>query len=835
MTPPNRWEAILEQSASAFLAGHLTEAPVERERTDLAGTIVGRYRLIREIGRGGMGAVWLAERADGQFEQYVAVKLVKRGMDSDEIIARFLRERQILARLNHPNIARLLDGGVADDGRPYFVMEYIAGEPITAWCDERRLLIADRLRLFASTCSAVQYAHRSLIVHRDLKPSNVLVTHGGDVKLLDFGVAKLLETDGETTAANRGPMTPEYASPEQLAGAPVTTTTDVYQLGVLLYELLTGHRPWGKGRGSPEGVDVARFRDPRRPSTVSRTGDAALPDGASRRVPDEISLNRGTTPERLRKRLRGDLDSIVLKALRREPEERYQSAEALADDVERHLSQRPVRARDAGLADRVVRFVRRHQLRVSAAAAVVILLIGASVYYTQRIREERDAALLQAAKSAQGAELVRQVFSNWSPDAANRGEVNAAAILQSELRRAETELHDQPEMLAASLSTLGELFANIGQVATAETLMVRALAIQQAAGRQSGPDLAATLARRGRLILSTKGSGEESIATLERALNLHRQLFGERRIETLRVRRDLALAHRTFGDHRKAQLGLEGILDALNEADRNSTFALEVAAELGYVCFLQARYDSAAAILRRTLEQQRKTLGGQNSAVLNTMRFLASTLRDRGDLDEAERLYRDALRIAQNLYGPAHPQTGFALGVLSILLERKGNLEESERLMREELTILGRGIPTYWLEVIRLGAIRLDRGDPVEAERWLRMGLDSLRRMYPAGHPDEADALNRLAYILTARGAPDAERWYRRASDFDRARKAHSPVFVSDGLHFLAWAHQRRSNLTAAESTYVRALALYRIQLPAQHAYTIATLQGLDQVRSREP
>lgn len=329
----------------------------------------------------------------------------------------------------------------------------------------------------------------------------------------------------------------------------------------------------------------------------------------------------------------------------------------------------------------------------------------------------------------------------------------------------------------------------------------------------------------------TTGRGEESIATLGHALDLHRDLFGDRRIETLRVRRDLALAHRTFGDHGDAQAGLEDILAVLSDADRNSTFALEVAADLGYVYFLQARYDDAAALLRRTLDQQRLTLGSQNAGVLSTMKFLASTLRDRGDLDEAERLYREALRIAQNLYGAAHPQTGFAKGVLSILLDRKGNLEESERLIREELTTMGRAIPTYWQEVIRLGSLRLDRGDPVEAEQWLRMGLDSLRHIYPAGHPDEADALNRLAYIRTARGAPDADEWYRRAADFDRARKAGSPVFVSDGLHFLASAHYRRSNVAAAESTYIRALALYRVQLPGNHVYTKAAMKGLEDVR----
>src|SRR5262245_23827364 len=274
---PNRWDAILEQSAAGFLAGHLADMGTVSET---AGTVVGRYRLLEEIGRGGMGAVWLAERADGQFEQRVALKLVKRGMDTDEILARFLRERQILARLEHPHIARLLDGGVSGDGRPYFVMEFIAGETLTRYCDARKLPVDERLRLFVATCRAVQYAHGSLVVHRDLKPSNVLVTEGGEVKLLDFGVAKLLADDGgESTAPlGKGPMTPEYASPEQLAGDPVTTASDVYQLGILLYELLSGHRPWRKGSRDP-GAALPR------PSTAARQVEQATdPDGASRLI-----------------------------------------------------------------------------------------------------------------------------------------------------------------------------------------------------------------------------------------------------------------------------------------------------------------------------------------------------------------------------------------------------------------------------------------------------------------------------------------------------------------------------------------------------------------------
>jgi len=826
---PGRWGAILEQSASAFLAGHLADPPVDK-RAELAGTVVGNYRLLQEIGRGGMGTVWLAERADGHFEQRVAIKLMKRGMDSDEILARFRRERQILARLDHPNIARLMDGGIAADGMPYFVMEYIDGERITDWCDARQLSISDRLQLFVETCGAVQYAHRSLVVHRDIKPSNVLVTEGGVVKLMDFGVAKLLESEEETTAT-RGPMTREYASPEQLTGAPITTATDVYQLGVLLYELLTGHRPWSRALSSPDFAITGGEVRIRKPSTSSRTGDSGLWSTGERSIePDEDCVNRGTTKLRLKKRLRGDLDSIVLKALRSNPEERYPSPEALADDIERHLTQRPVMARDAGFADRVYRFVRRHRFRVAAGAVVAFAFLGGSLFYAQRIREERDAAVLEAAKAVQNAELVRQVFGAWSPEAANRGEVTASAILENAVRRTETELRDRPEMLAASLSTLGELFANIGRTATADSLLARARDMQQTHAPSSA-DLAATLARQGRLF-ATAGA-ERAIVTLERAVAMHRTLFGARRIETLRVQRDLAVGLRAYGQHGEAEKVLGDVLELLTEADRQSAFALEVASELGYVYFLQARYEEARAVLTRTLDQQRQMLGAQNVTVLHTMRYLASTLRDRGALDEAERLYREALRIARNLYGDDHLQTAFGFGVLAILLERKGQLEEAERLTREELAVIdGRGA-IAWLEHIRLGAIRLDRGDPVEAERLLRLGLDSLRSRYPSGNPDEADALNRLAYITTERGAPDADRWYRQAVSFDRARKPGSPVFVSDGLHFLGWAHFRRDSLADAESVFQRALQMYRVQLPADHAYTFATMEGLRQLLAR--
>jgi tetratricopeptide (TPR) repeat protein len=756
-------------------------------------------------------------------------------MDTDEILARFLRERQILARLEHPNVARLLDGGVSHDDRPYFVMEHVSGVPITEYCDQRRLSIEERLRLFVAVCRAVQYAHRNLVVHRDLKPSNVLVTEAGDVKLLDFGVAKLLEEGAEgATIGGSGAsaMTPEYASPEQVAGDPVTTASDVYQLGILLYELLTGHRPRGPARRGPREARAAILEtEPRRPSTAVRQLETIVHrDGTTETIePTAVSERRATSPERLQGRLRGDLDTIALTALRKEPDRRYPSAEALAEDVERHLADRPIRFGGDRGTYRAAKFVRRHRLPVAAAVTLIVATLAGASFYTLQIRAERDRALREAAKSAQSAELLHGFFESWNPDAADRGTVTSASVLRDAARRAQSELRNQPEMLAASLSILGGLLTSVGEHDAADSLLARALSIQEDLPGAESADLAATLARRGRLYWSL-GENERAEASLRRALDLYRTWFGTRHMETLRVERDLALQLMRNAELEESELLFRGVLASLDEADRErSAFALETASQLGYNLFLQARYGEAIALLRPALDRQRVMFGETYGPTLQTMRYLGSSLRDSGELDEAERLYRDAERLTRRLYGDTHANTAGALTLLSIVLDRKGNLEEAERLARQDIAILGLDFPAIALELIRLGNIRLDRGDPVEAEHWLRRGLAGLRGRYPDGHPDETDALNRLSYILARRGAPDARRTYQEAIAFYRAHP-ETPVFAGDGLHFLAWTQHRMGDLAGSEASYRRALALYRRQLPPSHDYVAFTLEGLGRV-----
>jgi len=391
-TPP--LEKRIDQEMASIL--------FEKEDRSLLGTLVGPYRLNQVIASGGMGTVYLATRTEDSFTQEVAVKLIRGGVQSRDIIRRFFRERQILADLDHPNIAKLLDGGTTEDGLPYLVMEYIKGSAIDEHCDLHKLSITERLGLFQKVCAAVQYAHGNLVVHRDIKPKNILVTVGGTPKLLDFGIVKLLEPDkalfGTLTVTAQRIMTPEYASPEQVRGEAITTSTDIFSLGILLYELLTGHRPFHFA--SDRVRDVERIiceEDPPKPSTViMQTSTVTAQDGEMRTLtPEGVSLTREGRPERLRRRLTGDLDQIIMKALRKESERRYASVQHLSDDIRRHLAGLPILARKGTLKYRIGKFIRRHK---AGAASLVLILLILLVGTILVLREARRSENLKAAQ-----------------------------------------------------------------------------------------------------------------------------------------------------------------------------------------------------------------------------------------------------------------------------------------------------------------------------------------------------------------------------------------------------------------------------------------------------
>ncbi|HYG63748.1 MAG TPA: serine/threonine-protein kinase, partial [Thermoanaerobaculia bacterium] len=474
--------AFLEQPAGEWL--DLDEAGGPERR-------LGPYRLLRRLGAGGMGSVYLARRDDGLYEREVAVKILRSGLEGTGALHRFLAERQILARLEHPGIARLYDGGRTTGGRPFLVMELVDGLPLDEYCDRHRLGVEERLRLFVRICAAVQHAHQNLLVHRDLKPANILVTAEGEPKLLDFGIAKRLGPESADGADGSGPvtrtglrvMTPSYASPEQVRGEAITTASDVYSLGVLLYELLAGRSPYRIAGGLPHEVERAICDDePERPSQ-------ALLRISGDRPPEEIAAARGTRPQALRRRLRGDLDTIVLEALRKEPRRRYGSAARLAEDIERHLRNLPVAARPDSLLYRTRKLLRRRRAAAIAVTLGALLALGfvlSLVEQGRRLARERD-------KARYALSFLVEAFKNADPYHTRGRRLTAEEVLEQGAARVARDLHGRPEVQAAVLDAIGEVYLGQGRADAAAPLLERALAMRRQDPGAAPADLANTL------------------------------------------------------------------------------------------------------------------------------------------------------------------------------------------------------------------------------------------------------------------------------------------------------------------------------------------------------
>jgi non-specific serine/threonine protein kinase/serine/threonine-protein kinase len=482
-------------------------------REPMIGRRLGTYEIVEQIGAGGMGEVYRAIRADDQYRKQVAIKLLRAGQNSDFVIRRFKNERQILASLDHPNIARLLDGGTTEEGVPYFVMELIEGQPITEYCDSRNLPIVERLKRFTSVCSAVQYAHQRLIVHRDIKPSNILVTHEGMPKLLDFGIAKIVDTDsgtGPATLTIFRALTPGYASPEQVKGEPITTVSDVYALGVVLYELLTGQHPYSAPGSTPHQIARAVCEvDPEKPSTVVRRTEGSPSPGGRTTVRSGTTVPLGeSSADRLSKRLRGDLDNIVLMALRKEPERRYASVDKFAEDLRRHLANLPVFARKDTAGYRISKFVARHKAGVAAtAAAIIILIVGivATLREAQIAREQASIARSQRARAEARFNDVRKLANSLmfevhdsikdlpgSTPARKLLVSRALEYLDSLSQEAKGDRSLQRE-LAAAYEKIGDVQgmprqANLGDTVGAEESYRKALAIRESLAAADSKD-----------------------------------------------------------------------------------------------------------------------------------------------------------------------------------------------------------------------------------------------------------------------------------------------------------------------------------------------------------
>jgi serine/threonine protein kinase/tetratricopeptide (TPR) repeat protein len=654
-----------------------------------AGDELGNYRILDLLGRGGMGAVYLAERADGAFHRRVAIKVVKRGMDTDEILRRFHQEREILARLAHPKIARLLDGGVTPEGLPYFVMELVQGDEIDTWCDLHALDVEARIDLFLEACDAVQYAHAALVVHRDLKPGNILV-EDGEVRLLDFGIAKLLEDEapGDETGPGRRRLTLAYAAPEQIRGEPTSTAMDVYSLGVVLHELLTGELPFARRGGRKGGRTVLeramRGEEPGIPSAVVLDDAPELEGSAVRRA-----LHRRTTPSALRTRLRGDLDAILLRALAPDPERRYPSVEALAADLRRHRSGHPVRARPHTALYRTGSFVRRNRLLVTLGAVTALAMVGGSALaasFGVVANRERDRRQLEAERAVAARDFVVGLFAQLDPDlGGGRSTFSREELIDLGARGLE-DIGEQPELRAGILNTLGQVAFNLGDRGRAEDFFRGAWALLDATPRE--PEAAAAMMGIGEVLRSELRFDEaerwfrESLAVRESTLPP-----GDPRLAETRAALALALYNQGRERYAEAEVIYQALLSP--GAETPPRVRASALGGLGNLQLGEGRHAEAEASYTRALEARRVLQGGTLDPTAGRVLWgLGHARRLQENLTGAERAYRDALDVHLRVYGDRHQDVAWGHYNLATVLEAMEDHEAASRAYARAAEVL---------------------------------------------------------------------------------------------------------------------------------------------------
>ncbi len=755
-------------------------APLDRLLTGedpAIGRRVGPYRVVGVLGRGGMGAVYRAERAEG-FEQTVALKLVRAGVGGRAALERFHGERQILARLEHPNVARLLDGGAGADGRPYFAMELVEGEPIDRYCDRERLSTRERLELLLPVCDALAYAHRNLVIHRDLKPANILIGVDGAPKLLDFGIAKLLAPEGAVTELTARVMTPRYASPEQLLGRPITTASDVYSLGVVLHQLLAGRLPCGLDTCTAGWVPQAVCREEPRPlsAEVGVTleidgGEEASPSsadlgaageggesGAARVLtPESVAALRGVDPKALRRQLRGDLDAIVLKALRKEPERRYASVEQLAQDLRRYLGGRPVLARRGSFTYRAGKYARRHRWWLAAAAAAVAMILGFTALLLRqldRTEAERDRAelqeqraTLQAARASREAETAREVsdflvgmFESSDPRLTGRraDALSAREVLERGAERLREGLGEQPEVRARLLTTVGGVYVSLGLFREAEPLVREGLEIRE---RVFGPDsleVAESLQTLGRLTAFARGRARDLEPLFRRAVEIRERHSGPDDLELARSLRSLGVVYTMMKRREEARVMLRRSLE-IRERRLGPEHADvgDVLLRLAHLESAEGRFEAAIPLMERAAAISERDLGPEHPRLVPILGNRARFYLDGGRVDEAERHVERVLELAERVLGPDHQYTAESVQTLARVHMARGRWRQAEPLLVRALSVYEAKGGDYR---VRVAAFRLR----AEVCREL-------------GRPGEAEVyLERAAAISKDAGAPDS-------------------------------------------------------------------------------
>ena len=688
-------------------------SPALDELSDLppASGKVYNYKLLRKIGRGGMGNVYLAERDDDMYKSRVAVKILRRGMDSKDILERFHTERQILARLNHPNITHLLDGGITSDGRPYFVMEYVQGKPITEYCDEKKLPVNERIELFNQICDALAFAHQNLVIHRDLKPRNILVTDQGNVKLLDFGIAKIVDNESSQNLtlsdSNERLMTPEYASPEQVRGATVNTASDVYQLGLVLYKLLSGKTPFDfENKSLLETERLILTQIPQKPS--SYLASLTLSEM------EEISHKRKTNPNKLIRKLKGDLDLIILTAIQKEPEQRFTSVLEFRRDIERYKRRLPVRSRGNRFGYKTIKYIQRNKLFLAIAAVFLIMLTSFSVFYNFSITEQRNQAQNEAEKAAQVTSFLMELFEANDPSLSQGEELTAWQLLQNAEERIEL-LENQPEIQAQMFDVTGQIYRRMGDFDRAEEFLNRALDLRISL---YGPNHSETLAVYDQLglLYSDTGNFVRADSMLRHALAIRFSQSSPNDPALSDTKTNLAYVLRRTGDYTEAERLYRNSYDIRKRHyGENHPSTIENLSSLGVTMINKGDYLNSESVLRQVLELRRNTLGSNHPDLAMSLNNLGAVLLNIGLFSEAESLFRESLEMRQHLFGDLHPKVALSMNNLGIALREQNRYVRARDYLLEALEIrkylLGRDNVNTAISKFSLGQLKLQSGE----------------------------------------------------------------------------------------------------------------------------
>ena len=845
---------------------------------ETTGTVIGRYHLLQKIGEGGMGEVWQAEQKE-PIRRRVAVKLVKAGRNTREVMARFESERQALALMDHPAIAKVFDAGSTPQGAPYFVMEYVAGVPITAYCDDHRLSIRERLELFMHVCGGVQHAHQKAIIHRDLKPSNILVTEvdgRATPKIIDFGVAKALtERLTEDTMFTRVGVlvgTPEYMSPEQAhsSGEDIDTRTDVYSLGIIFYELLAGVPPIALRKVSfEEFLRRLREDEPPKPSTKLRTSDQAKST--------EVARKRQCEPLALANQMRGELDSIALKALEKDRSRRYGSPSDFAADIRRYLNNEAVLAVPASAGYRARKFAHRYRTAlITAGAFALVLIVAAVVSIRQSLRANREAAVAEAVNDFLQNDLLAEASAATQSGSSAKPDphLEVRTALDRAAERIEGKFARQPEVEAAIRNTIGRTYTDLGLYPEASKQLERSIDLRR---RMLGPEHPDTLTSMQNLAMIYRDQGKypQAEALNSQILEIRRRVLGLEHSDTLKSMGNLAVVYEDEGKYAQAEAHDNQTLEIRRRVlgpddsdtlasmgnlaivyDREGKYAqaealdsqgleirrrafgpehpatLKIMNNLAVVYGHEGKYAQAEALDSQTLEIKRRVLGPEHPETLMSMNNLAGDYDDEGKYAQAEALHSQTLEIKRRVLGPEHPDTLMSMLDLASVYEEEGKYAQAEALHGQALEIrrrvLGAEHPDTLMSMLDLANVYDDEGKYAQAEALHSQTLEIKRRVLGPEHPETLKSMDNLANLYDDEGKyAQAETLHSQALEIQRRVLGPEHPDTLDTLSDFASMYQRQGKYASAETYAAQALAGRRHALGPEHPNTMVSAADL--------